>query len=338
MIGRLDRLASLFELKYDLMAEAIEPSGKEKILNNVATKIKDIYHSRVITKKDNILQFLANVGDRFSQHLIEDMTYLATDIDHLIKQPNQDQLLLEIANLRRDIADNKEPIRQALHNAVKINKESDKNYREHLKSKFEQTLWRIEQMLMEQGKVVMDFCSPEAVQLTQEIISGKTTPQRKELSKDKLLSFSRTPIAEKYGFDNLEILQKLLEDPEMKNKLTTVINSVNRGHIPRDGEAVLAEAKYISQQMQNKMPSPINELSEEEAQQAFKSKMDPAEHWSEEMNQRKKELKEEDADKPIDDPEKLEQQVKERDKTWEEKMLSKYNNLALIYKSLRREG
>lgn len=337
MTGRLDRLASLFEMK--LQALAIHPSQmtKEAVLKDVAEKIKDIYRSRIIVSKDNILQFLANAGSLFAKNLINDMTYLAADVHKLIQQPFQDQLLLEMANCRRDILDNKEEMRQAVHHAVKVNRESDRNYREQLKSKLEQTLWRIERMLIEQGDIVKDFCTPEAAQLASDILSGQVSPKRRELNKEKLLMFSRTPMAAKYGFDHLDILQKLLEDPEMKIKLTTLINAVDRGHFPKDGEAILQEAQQIARQMPPEV-SPIHEMPEDEAQRIFRAKLDPSEHWSEEMHQRKKELAEENANEPIDDPEKLEQQIQERDQSWEEKMMSKYNNLALIYKSLRREG
>jgi hypothetical protein len=353
-IGRLNRLASFFEAR--LQATAIHSSQltKEALLRDVAKKIKDIYTSRIATTKDNILQFLVNADDLFSKHLIEDMTSLASNVDRLIQEPTQDNLLLEMANVRRDILDNKQGVREALHNSVKIRRESDKNYREQLKSKFEQTLWRIEQTLIEQGNIVKEFCTPEVVELTKNILSGKVEPRRKELSKQQLLTFSLTHPAKKYEVDSLEILEQLLKLPAIKGKLTTVINAINRGHNPKDGVAVLEEARRIAHKIRMSKPTSVHEMPEDEAQEAFRAKLDPGEHWSDEMTKKKKELAEEPEEFPGMEPEKLEQEITNRDflhqqseqlrkrqqeeqqkKEWEEKMISKYNS-ASLYEFLRK--
>ena len=74
---------------------------------------------------------------------------------------------------------------------------------------------------------------------------GAVEPQRKDLSKEKLLMFMKTPAAQLYGLDNIEVMTEVLSYPETKEKIVTLINAIDRGHLPADGPQVMAETRAI---------------------------------------------------------------------------------------------
>jgi hypothetical protein len=352
MIGRLDRLASLFEAKLQAEAQSPkkrlkDPTDKAEVLKRVATAIKDIYQGRIAPPKNNILRFLASLGERVSKHLIEDMADLAAEVDQLIQQPSQDQLLLQMANIRHDIAESKQSVRQAIHNSVDptLPFAQREKERKHLKSKFEDVCFRLERMLIAQSDMVKQYVSPEAIQQVGNILSGKVSPKRKALPDKVFTDFALTSEAKKYGVDDLEVLAKIKDDPELKELLTTVINAIHRKQTPKDGNKLLQVATQIAANLP-RQPTPVFEMPEEQAQQALQIKMDPGEQWSDEMLKRKQELAQEREEQPMEEPEKLEQQIQERDRlhqerqkqAWEEKLLSKYNNETSLYRLLRRNG
>ncbi len=62
----------------------------------------------------------------------------------------------------------------------------------------------------------------------------------------------RTPAAQFYKLDNIDVMQKILQYPETREKLTTLINAIDRGHIPADGPEVMAEARAIKSWLDSK--------------------------------------------------------------------------------------
>jgi len=337
-IGRLDRLASLFEAK--LQSLAVHPSflTKESQLKDAAKKIEDCYKARVISKKYNTLRILEGFGDLFSKSLIEDMGSLVSSLDKLVKGTDKDRdlFLLEMANIKSDIINNRDRVKQEIMDSWEINRESDRNRLKQMVYTFLEALAYIERIFKEVTEIIEKYCSPAFVELTHKILSGKIEPVRKALNKDQILTFSRTFYAKKYGIDSLDILERLLRSPAIREKLTTVINAVNRGKIPKDGPAILEEAQKIAEQIGKETPNIVHEIPEEDAQEAFKAKLDPAEQWSHEMNEQKKYKAKENAEEfPGLNPEVLDKNVEKRDKEWEERMMSKYNS-ASLYKFLRK--
>jgi hypothetical protein len=57
--------------------------------------------------------------------------------------------------------------------------------------------------------------------------------------------FMMTPGAQQYKLDNIDVMQRILQFPETREKITTLINAIDRGHIPADGPEVMAEAQSI---------------------------------------------------------------------------------------------
>lgn len=329
---RVDRLSQLFEHKYDLYAEAV-PS--DLVIKEVKRNLADTYNLYVNEKtaKEPVLQMLANAGEPFSKTLISIFQTLIASMD----ASSNSQLFVRVNNLLGMIADmtkNKSVVRDFIHGAVRVTKESERNYREHLKSKFEMVIGRISSLLTKQAKLLRATL-PKGTSF--ELEGGPTDVQRKALSKEKLLMFMRTPAAQHYKLDNLEVMQRLLSFPEMRSKLTTLINAIDRGHIPVDGPEIMSEVQDLRKWLSDK----------ETNTGAFEQENTPTprspEDWFDTGTEPEHQVL---GDPNRADPSVLEppqyQQVKKEDeeaarrkKEWEEKMFSKYNS-ASLYQFLRK--
>lgn len=234
-MDRLDRLANLLEHKY----AAIRKVTPLNVIKDGLVNAYKLYVNKD-TAKEPVIQMVADAGEPFSNKLLDDMHMLIANIDklpakelfHLVSQ-----ILGDIKAAKDDPA---KTVRNFIHDAVRVRKESDRNYREHVKSKFEQALFRLSSLLEKSFQELQHFTRLEGPP------EGTTVmPERKQLSKEKLLMFMRTPAAQFYKLDNLDVMQKILQYPETKELLTTLVNAIDRGHVPADGPEVMAEARAI---------------------------------------------------------------------------------------------
>jgi len=141
------------------------------------------------------------------------------------------------------------PVRSFIHDSVRVTKDSERNYRERLKSKFEMIVSRLSSILEREAKklqTTLPLGTPTGLE------GGRVEPQRKELSKEKLLMFMRTPAAQYYGLDNIDIMTKALSYNDVKEKITTLVNAIDRGHLPADGPEVMAETRMIKSRLDSK--------------------------------------------------------------------------------------
>lgn len=238
---RIVRLADLFELKYHLKSEAASIS---EVMDEIKKDLISSYNLYVNsgTAKDPVLQMVADAGEPFSGFLIREMEKTIAKIDLLAENPVTlfKQLNKMLGLIQEVKSDPEKRVRQFIHNSVRVNKESDRNYREQLKSKFETILYRLSTVLEKQCKRLTAFL-PKEVPLEGGIVS----PERKQLSKDKVLSFTRTRAAQMYGLTSLDVVEKVLSHEDLKQKLTTLINAIDRGHIPVDGPEIMQATKEI---------------------------------------------------------------------------------------------
>jgi hypothetical protein len=252
---RIARLADLLAHKYELVSEGVPSAStvaevKKELLN--AYKL----YVNAKTAKEPILQMLADAGETFSKTLVSMFEGLIASLD---KHSNT-QLFFKLNNMLGMINDMKNdkdfPVRSFIHDAVKVTKESERNYREHLKSKFEMIISRISSILEREAKKLKSTLPLGA---PTDLEAGRVEPQRKDLSKEKLLMFMRSPAAQHYKLDNIDVMQKIIAYPDTKTKLVTLINSIDRGHIPIDGPEVMAEAqairKLLDRQEQTNLPA-----------------------------------------------------------------------------------
>lgn len=257
------RLGQLFEKKYGIVAEA---ASNQQVLDQVRKDLLLTYNLYVnpATAKEPVLQMLANAGEPFSKTFIS----IFKEIIESLNQNSNTQLYTRLNNLMGMVHDakQKEGVRKYIHDSIRATKESERNYRERLKSKFEMILHRVTSLLDKQLKALKQVL-PRGLEVEQE--GGRLEPQRAELSKEKLLMFMRTPAAQQYRLDDMDVMYQILSDPEMKNKLTTLVNAISRGHVPVDGPAVAAEAKamrdWLNSRDQTNLPALENSPEKEPA-------------------------------------------------------------------------
>lgn len=236
---RLEKLGKLLEVKYNLKSEG---ASIQEVIDSIKKDILNAYNLYIHRDKakEPVLEMLAQLGEPFSVKLLSQFNTLVSDIDN----PSPSILFRRINSILGLIhemkSDPDKTVRNHIHDLIRVTKESEKNQREHIKSKFETVVSRLSSILEKKARILKAFL-PKDVPLQ----GGAVEPQRKELSKDKLLMFMKTPAAQSYGLDNMEVMTRLLSFPQLRQKLTTLINAIDRGHYPIDGPEVAAEAAEI---------------------------------------------------------------------------------------------
>ncbi len=182
------------------------------------------------------------------------MTAMVAKIDMLAAKPSLlfraiNKVLESTAALDRAMKEGEAPVER-------LPKESVRNQLRDAKRKLGTVLQRLSSILVKQARIMRKFLPEE-----KPLAGGPVIPQRKPLSKEKLLMFMRTPGAQAYGLDNLDVMARILSYPELRERVTTLINAIDRGHIPQDGPEVAAEAKAIKTwlEMQKKTNLPALE-------------------------------------------------------------------------------
>lgn len=243
-MNRLSRLANLFDNKYGdglVVKTAASPAelferAKNDILNN---------YKHWVMGKYRALKILAEAREPFAKTLYHDYNDLVANIDSYspIQVFNRvNKILSFIHDMKKD----PQAYRKSIHDMVEVSRQSDRNYQEQLKSGFETNLSNISYGLNKVMKVLHAFAPAE------EVGGGAVEPQRKALSKEKLLVFMRTPAAQFYHLDNIDVMQKILQYQETRDKLTTLVNAIDRGHIPADGPEVMEAARAIKSWLEAK--------------------------------------------------------------------------------------
>jgi len=289
------------------------------IISNVKQALIDAYNNYLNsnTAKEPVIQMIADSGEPFCKKLLSDMEGVISNIDELASKP--ELLFAAINEILRDIEfvknDPSKGVRSFIHDSVVIKKQHHINYREHLKSKFELVLHRLSSVLEKQAKYLKAFTEKG------ELEGGSVERERKQLSKEKLLMFMRSPAAKEYGLDSLDIMEKILADSEMKEKLTTLINAIDRGHYPLDGSEIKDRTKELSDWFKSKK---TNQFAFEDPELNLGNKQL-------ELAQKKlKELKQLKKDRAMqDDPIFMQEQMKSRTENEkfneEQSLLNKFN-------------
>jgi hypothetical protein len=132
-----------------------------------------------------------------------------------------------------------------------------------------------------------------------------------------------------------------MQYPQERENLTSLINAVNRGHVPRNAGHILARIKEIVEnEMISKEPDPINDVPSDEVADVMKPEvgLNPAEQWSQKMLSRKQEIgqgrSEEEAAElerqrvaPLIQQRDLEHQKRQEENKPEQDLINKYNGL-----------
>ncbi len=240
----LYRVADLITAKYKLQSQA---ASLAEIVDQVKRDLINVYRINVSSAKDPVLRMLADGGEPFSKELLGELEDIVGNIDGLTLVQLFNRVNKVLGLIRDMRADPTNTVRETIHSMVRVTKESERNYREHVKSKFEKAISSISFVFEKQAKILRKF-TPKEVALE----GGAIDPQRKELSKEKLLIFMRTPSARRFGLDNIDVMTKILAYPELRQKVTTLVNAIDRGHMPADGPEVAAETAAIMFAFKNK--------------------------------------------------------------------------------------
>lgn len=257
----LFRLADLMTAKYNLQSQA---ASIEEIVNGVKRDLINCYNLYVNSSKakDPVLQMLADAGEPVSKSIISYMEDIVSNIDtlSLVQLFNRVNKILEIINAVKSVPKN--PVRIFIDDNLRGNKQSEINYRIHMKSKWENIISRLSSILHSQGKILAKFQPKE-----EGLAGNRVLPQRRDLSKDKLLMFMKTLAAQKYGLDNLDVMTRILSFPDLREKVTTLINAIDRNHLPKDGPEVMQETSQIMESFKNRQTNQdFFEAGEDEAQ------------------------------------------------------------------------
>jgi len=273
----LNRVARQYQLK------SLAAAPLATVMAGVRADSRNAYHTYVNSKNpkvEPVLQMLADNKEKFAVDVVNMMKKL----DDSAEKATPAVLFQQINKILEYVAKEKTEARKRIHDSIKVTKQSEKNYRQHVLSKLEMVISNITSILTKKARVLQAFLPKDAL-----LKGGPTEPVRKELSQEKLLMFMRTEAAQQYGLDNMDVIGRLLQYPELRDKITTLINAIDRGHMPRDGAEIMAEAAEIKRMFDLKAATNESffEAGEDEAQQATQQLADPAEQWSQQMQQSK---------------------------------------------------
>lgn len=283
------RLAKYLEIKYNLKSIAISPI---KEVDQVREDLKNFYTTWLVgprVKDQSILHWSKQgTGEEFDQinnlvkivhELSQNKEFSESKLYRKLKQAlGLSQLLKDkTLNLIRD---------EIILNTIGL-RESNKNEINKQESKI-RTFLRMLDSVYEKSKNIIGKYVPITLKNkidSEEAFGGYEDQKRKPLSKEKLLMFSNTLAAQTYGFNSLEMLEKLLDEPGARDKLTTLINAIDRGHIPKDGPEIMSITKSIREY--------IDSLSTNkdifEGEEDIKAILPPEEDWSQKMQKLKHE-------------------------------------------------
>jgi len=275
-------LGQIFEERY-------KKAGMEHVENMVRSKIDSLYK---ILDNYNIIRFCAETGAsrpkgaderkavagyQFCKNLVSRIDYLEAN-KKIVSLGQLRENLLHIIKL---VAENKDAkfdasgnisddgefpkvqfphVSELIFRAIPIKKKHDFKLRDEQFGKAKTGLSRILSLSTDMLKDIreLEIMSPESFKHENEseidINSdhARFSPQRAPISVYDIVDFIRQH-GDEYGIssqDDWEIA--LRNDPELKEKMTTVINAINRGHLPKDSADVKMQIAEIMKHHEQK--------------------------------------------------------------------------------------
>lgn len=252
------RLARLMALKYGFQSEAAtSPISQDRIIAEVKRDLLDTYRNYFSrSAKNSMLQYAADKGDPLMVELTYKMDKLIRDIDTLtpgkmIKTLND--LLAVMWEIKKDSS---KLARQAIRDSLRGHPERTI---QHFLTTFEGLLSRAFSTI-QKAAVKLQVITPDVA-----VHGGALSRQRGELVIKDIMDFVKfTPTFKNYGLDSVDIMEQFLQDPDLKQRLTTLINSIDRGHTPLDGPEVSRIAQEIKQKLDQKNQTNLPALEQAE--------------------------------------------------------------------------
>lgn len=255
------RLAQLLELKYGLQSKAANIS-EDRIIAEVKRDVLDAfrnYFSR--SARDSMFQYAADLGEDQCSELVYKMDKLVKDLDKMIPQKLMESLNDVIGLMYRMKKDPTRAVRNVIHDSVPGGTEAQRNTRQRLLTKYERSM-SMAFPALQKAAIKLQVVVPDVA-----VHGGEVSRERSELSKQQLIDFIiATPAFKTYGIDSFDVMEEFLSDPDMRQRLITLINAVKRGHVPLDGPQVQEFARQVKQLHDQRKQTNLPQLEEPEPQ------------------------------------------------------------------------
>ena len=260
------KLAQILELKYNFKSTAATIQEVVRgVKNDLLVVYKNYISAKTAVANYSAIPFFAQQGEQHCVQIVEDMEDIVAKLDKLATNPAK--LFKAINNVLGTIKELDAVIKEGTQSPERLDRQSQLNQYRHQVKKLEESLKRVSNMLFQKAKILQKFVPG------QELAGEPTIPRRKPLSKGKLYAFMKSSVAIKFGLDNIDVMTRLLDDPELREMLTTVINAIDRGHAPADGPQIYGEvSKIISRMEQKQTNDPYFEAGEDEAHEMGRPK------------------------------------------------------------------
>jgi hypothetical protein len=243
---RIVRLAQLFELKYGFQSEAAHtPVSEDRIFAEAKRDVLEGYRQYFSrSAKDSMLQYAADKGDPAAIAVTYKIDQMVKDIDKTTPEKLINSLNDIIGLMYKMKSDPTKATRQTIRDSLVGHKES---VVKHYLTKYERIM-SAAFPLLQKIAVRLQVLTPDVA-----IHGGNVSRQRGDLTKQELVNFVLYSSPFKtYGLDSLDVIEKFLEDPELKEKLTTLVNSVKKGNVPLEGFQVHTLAQQIKKKLDEK--------------------------------------------------------------------------------------
>lgn len=243
---RIVRLAQLFELKYGFQSEAAQtPVSEDRIFAEAKRDVLEGYRQYFSrSAKDSLLQYAADKGDPAAIAVTYKIDKMVKDID----KATPEKLLAELNDILglmyKMKGDPTKATRQTIRDSLVGHKE---NVIKHYLTKYERIMSAAFPLLQKIASRLQVLVPDVPVH------GGNVSRQRADLTRKDLINFIMYSSPFKtYGLDSLDVMEKFLDDPELRQKITTLINSIKRGNIPEDGFQVHTLAQEIKKKLDEK--------------------------------------------------------------------------------------
>lgn len=258
---KLVRLAQLLDVKYGLQSRATTvPISQTRVEAEVRRDILDAYRNYFSrTARDSMFQYAADLGEASSSELVYKMDKIVKDIDKLSPDKLMHGLNEVLAIMYRMKTDPARSVRQTIHDSVPSATEAQRNTRERLLVKYERSISKAFPAL-QKAAIKLQVMVP-----TVPVHGGSISREHGELSKQQLLNFIiATPAFQQYGVTSFEVMEQVLDDPDIRQRLTTLINAVKRGLVPVDGSQVADFARQVKHRLEQAQYTNLPVLEESE--------------------------------------------------------------------------
>ena len=215
-LHEINRLAALFQLRYDLKAEAAPQVVPPKMVEAAKEYTKTAWRNYVNTlgKDPTMIMHLTNHNHPYAKAVYDGMNKLVDKIDQLTPL----KLFNWINRIAKDIEKianyNNSEIRGLIHDNVRVTSQPELNMRAHIKNKFGHELVPLSSLLIKGANLLARAVghNERGESLAPLVAKQAKGPPPKEMPKYKILNFMQSnPDAARYGLTSEDIFQKALE-------------------------------------------------------------------------------------------------------------------------------